>query len=281
MPVESPPTNSPISMSATAPSDRHQRDAGCRSARSATAAAARPRASPPCGGTRVARSAGRSAGEHRDSDADDQRDDDRARLKHGARLRQVGAEGDEQRVQRRRSTRPRNRPDDRREHAEQQRLRDHRAQDLAARGAERAQRRQFARALGDRDRERVEDDERADEQRDVGEDEQESPGSREEAVGVLRRLLASAGAGAHLRARRQHRADLARAAAPGVHAGRGGDAIVSSAPPCRTPAGRSGESAAPSSRHREEAPPNFDDARRSGSAARRRARSRRSVWPTA
>ena len=48
----------------------------------------------------------------------------------------------------------------------------HGAQHLAARGAERAQQRELARALGDRDRERVEDQEAADQQRDAGEHEQ-------------------------------------------------------------------------------------------------------------
>ena len=56
---------------------------------------------------------------------------------------------------------------------EQQPFDDDRAHDLGARGAERAQQAELARALGDRDRERVEDDERADEQRDVGENQQE------------------------------------------------------------------------------------------------------------
>ena len=50
-----------------------------------------------------------------------------------------------------------------------------RAQDLPARGAERPQRRELARALGDRDRQRVEDHERAHEQRDQAEPEQEQP----------------------------------------------------------------------------------------------------------
>ena len=51
----------------------------------------------------------------------------------------------------------------------------HRAHDLLARGAERPQRGELTRALGDRDRQRVEDHERADEQRDAAEAEQEHP----------------------------------------------------------------------------------------------------------
>ena len=54
-----------------------------------------------------------------------------------------------------------------------ERLDDDRAENLSPRRAERAQRRELARALGDRDRERVRDDERADEQRDAAEREEE------------------------------------------------------------------------------------------------------------
>ena len=65
-----------------------------------------------------------------------------------------------------------------------------RAHDLPARGAERAQRGELTRALGDRDRQRVEDHERADEQRDAAEDQQERSGSsRHRAVPVALGLV--------------------------------------------------------------------------------------------
>ena len=60
-----------------------------------------------------------------------------------------------------------------------------RAHDLAARGAERAQRRELPRALGDGDRERVEDHERAHEQRDAAEAEQEVRDELQALVDVL------------------------------------------------------------------------------------------------
>ena len=60
-----------------------------------------------------------------------------------------------------------------------------RAHDLTPRGAERAQRRELARALGDGDRERVEDHERAHEQRDAAEAEQEVGDELQALVGVL------------------------------------------------------------------------------------------------
>ena len=52
---------------------------------------------------------------------------------------------------------------------------DDRVEHLPARRAERAQQRELARALRDRDRERVEDQEAADEHGDAGEDEQARP----------------------------------------------------------------------------------------------------------
>ena len=68
---------------------------------------------------------------------------------------------------------PDEQPDDRREDAHHEPLDHDEPQHLAPRGAERAQRRELTRALGDRDRERVRDHERADEQRDTAEGEQE------------------------------------------------------------------------------------------------------------
>ena len=76
------------------------------------------------------------------------------------------------------------------------RLDQHRAQDLRPRGAEHAQQRELLRALGDGDRERVEDQEAADEQRDAGEDEQRRADEAERVGEVLRLLLGRLLAGA-------------------------------------------------------------------------------------
>ena len=86
------------------------------------------------------------------------------------------------------SPRPLNEPDDRRAEADHERLEDHRPEHLAPRRAERAQGRELPHPLRDRDRERVEDDERADEERDAGEREQEVADDRREG-GDLARLL--------------------------------------------------------------------------------------------
>ena len=85
-------------------------------------------------------------------------------------------------------------PDHRGEQADHEALEPDRAQDLLARGAERPQRRELARALGDRDRQRVEDHERADEQRDAAEAEQEVADERHALVGLRGRLLGLLGA---------------------------------------------------------------------------------------
>ncbi len=84
---------------------------------------------------------------------------------------------------------------------------DHRAQDLRARGAERAQQAELARALRDGDREGVEDDEGPNEQRDVGEDQQEGAQEAEVAFEVRGLLGGLLFAGAHFHGARQHHAD--------------------------------------------------------------------------
>jgi hypothetical protein len=177
------------------------------------------------GGTRVAR----SAGEHGDDDADDQRDDDRARLQHGAAVGQVGAEQLEQLVQSGREPDPREQAEHGADDAEQQPFADDRLHDLPPGGAHRTQQPELSRALRDGDRERVEDDERADHQRDVGEHEQERAQEAQvafEVGGVLRGLLF---AGAHVDAARKHSAD-APAQLRWGHAGRGGDVELVVAP---------------------------------------------------
>ena len=100
-----------------------------------------------------------------------------------AGLRQVAAERDGQ--QPLASPSPAKSPIDRGEQADHQALDHDRAHDLPARGAERPQRRELARALGDGDRQGVEDHERADEQRDRAEAEQEVADDVHDDVGVL------------------------------------------------------------------------------------------------
>ena len=89
-----------------------------------------------------------------------------------------------------------------------------------ARRAERAQQAELARALGDGDREGVEDDERADDQRYVGEDQQEGAQEAElffEFGGLVGGFLC---AGAHRQRRGQRGADargeLRRGETPGL-----------------------------------------------------------------
>ena len=90
--------------------------------------------------------------------------------------RQLDTESAEQPLDRLRQEHAEAEADERGEEADDERLEDHRAEDLPPRGADRPQRRELARALGDGDREGVEDDERADEERDAGEDERGSSG---------------------------------------------------------------------------------------------------------
>ena len=71
------------------------------------------------------------------------------------------------------SSTPSPRPMRRAEHAEHERLELHRPGHLPLRGTEGAQQRELAAALGDQDRERVDDQEGADHQGDAGEDQQE------------------------------------------------------------------------------------------------------------
>ena len=110
-------------------------------------------------------------------------------------------------VERRRRTRCRPARRGRAEHSEQQRLEDRAAEDLAAAGAQRAQQPELADPLGDRDREDVEDQEAAHQQRHAAEHEQHDAEELEVVLDVLR--LASGGlvAGLHHEPRRQHAID--------------------------------------------------------------------------
>ena len=146
-------------MSATAPAivssaawalKRAKRDVG-RTAPSRTAE---------IGGTRVARIAGLQRREQRDDDADRQRDDDRARGEDRSRLRQVDPEVDEQRVEPLGEAEPEEEARRRRRATpitNASSITDH--EHLPPVRAERPQRGELARPLGDRDRERVRDHE--------------------------------------------------------------------------------------------------------------------------
>jgi hypothetical protein len=134
----------------------------------------------PCGTSRRAQ-----ACDQRDQRADDQRDDDRPRRKDGIPLRQVDSDRDEQLVQDLREAEPEEQPDDGGDEADDQSLEDDGPQDLAARCADRPQRRELARPLGDRDRKRVRDHERADEEGNEGESEQRVAQEVDEPAEVL------------------------------------------------------------------------------------------------
>ena len=103
------------------------------------------------------------------------------------------------------SARPLKSPTTEASHSHQERLHDHVPEHLAAGGAEGSERRELARALRDRDRERVRDHERADEERDAAEREQELLEEGDEAARVRRVLHGLRCARPHLGARRQDR----------------------------------------------------------------------------
>ncbi len=102
---------------------------------------------------------------------------------------------------------PRPRPTSEASEADDERLEDHRAEDLAARRADRPQRGELARSLRDGDRERVEDDERSDEEGDTGEDEEEVAEDRRELVHLVHLLLGLRRRAHDLRRLREHGLD--------------------------------------------------------------------------
>jgi hypothetical protein len=93
---------------------------------------------------------------------------------------------------------------ERAENADDERLDDHGLEDLPPRRADRPQRRELARALGDRDAERVRDHEGADEESDAREREQEALDERREAADRLLVFFHLRGGIARLCRRRQH-----------------------------------------------------------------------------
>ena len=152
------------------------------------------------------------AGHQRHQRADRHRHDRRARLEHRARLGQREVERSEDRVEAGGEAEARAEADDRRAEPEGERLDHHRAEHLAARGADHAQHRELARALGDGDRERVEDRERAHEDRHAAEHEQDDLDDPDELLQAVEREAVMGGRGLHLGAvaelRRERRADV-------------------------------------------------------------------------
>ncbi len=114
---------------------------------------------------------------------------DRARREDAVRGRKLDTESAEQPLDPLRQEDAETEADERSEKPDDERLEDHGAEDLPPRRADRPQRGELARALGDRDREGVEDDERADEERDAGEHEQEVAEDRRELVDLVHLLL--------------------------------------------------------------------------------------------
>ncbi len=108
-----------------------------------------------------------------------------AGLEEQARVRQREADRVEQPEEELGEPEAEEEPDDRGHDADDERLEDDRAEHLPARRADRSQGRELARPLRDRDRERVRDHERADEERDAAEREQERLQEGDELVGVL------------------------------------------------------------------------------------------------
>ena len=118
-----------------------------------------------------------------------------ARLEHDAAAGQVDADGLEQGSQPDRRAQAAHQPGHRADHADGQRLAHHRVEDLAARGAEGAQQAELADALGDGDRERVEDQERGHHGDHAAEHQQDDPQVAQEVlvdlVGLARGVLAA------------------------------------------------------------------------------------------
>ena len=151
-------------------------------------------------------------------DPDDERDDHGPRMQDEAVVRQREADRVEQLEEPDAEPEPDEDPDDRGEAPITSASTTIENRTWPPRRAERSQGRQLTRPLRDRDRERVRDHERADEERDRAEREQEVLQEVEEALGVLRVRLRLLRAGLHLRARREDRADLGRELR-GRHAG--------------------------------------------------------------
>ena len=166
---------------------------------------------------------GEEPGDHGDDRPDEERDDHRPRRVHRLRLRKPEPERAEQRLEPLGERDAEREPDEGREEPDHERLEQHGAEHLTPRGAERPERRELARPLRDGDRERVEDDERADEQRDPGEREQEVAEERRELADLVLGVLRLLHARLHLGVGGEERLDVRRRAASGRRSLRRGD----------------------------------------------------------
>ena len=137
-------------------------------------------------------------GDQRDERARQDRDDGRPRTEDGGGLRQLELDSPEEGGQPLREQDAEAEADGGGDEAEHRAFEHDRAEHLAARGAERPQGRELLRPLCDRDRERVEDDERADEERDPAEGEQEVADEGDELADAFTVRLRLLGAGLHL-----------------------------------------------------------------------------------
>jgi hypothetical protein len=145
--------------------------------------------------------------DHGHHDAHDVGDDDRPRQQHQA-AGQLQPERPEHGLEQLRDAQPQQQAERGADDADDERLEQHRPRHLPAAGAERPEQRHLLRALRHQDRERVEDEEHADEQRDRGEHQEERVEEAEPLLDGRCRLLVDVGAGQRLEVVRQHRADL-------------------------------------------------------------------------
>ena len=150
---------------------------------------------------------GEQPGEERDAHPDDERDDHRPGREDAVGGREVGPEALEQGLDPLREDHSESQPDERGEQPDDERLEDHGPEHLPARRADRPQRGELPRPLGDGDREGVEDDERADEECDAGEREQEVAEELRELAHVVRLLLRLCRRAHDLRVLRKDRLD--------------------------------------------------------------------------
>ena len=180
-----PPAKMPVAIAASEASEHAEPALGRVRRRSRTAAGVAPSRTAAIGGTRVARRAGRMLASSVIAGADSS---ETMTVRVAITVWPSGRSTPsalEQGDQALGDPDARDEPDHRRDEADDEALEHDRAHDLLARGAERPQRGELARALGDRDRQRVEDHERADEQRDAAEAEQDQPDGRAALVDVV------------------------------------------------------------------------------------------------
>ena len=156
------------------------------------------------------RLAGRGDGRHEgDSQPGQASHDDRARAEHDAAAGHAHAEPVEQRPEGRRHADPGPKPDQRCDDADRHGLGQDGPEHLALARAHRPQQAVLPGALRDRDRERVEDHERADKQGDDREDEHERVEELQELLELILQLLGDGGPGECLQAMRERGPEVA------------------------------------------------------------------------